>query len=283
MTPLLQKGFDALLSSSCKRIIAWSQCAADMQRDLLSELPSDTRDTILDKMIVLHPPQELLVEQPQKREYSNSQPIRFILIGDAFFRKGGIQILHAFKKLVREENLPVKLVLVTSFRLDHYAAHETVEDQLQARLEVAENSDWIEHYQGLPNSDTLDLIKGCDVGLLPTWADTYGLSVLETQACGCPVITTDVRALPEINNTDVGWLIRVPKNDLGEALYHTPEEREKLSQQIQTGLEVIVRNIAADPSVIYPKGLAALERIRQMHNPDSYAQRLREIYHEALN
>lgn len=283
MTPLLQKGFDALLSSSCKRIIAWSQCAADMQRDLLSELPTDTRDTILEKMIVLHPPQELLVEQPQKRDYSDSQPIRFILIGDAFFRKGGIQILHAFKKLVRDENLPVKLVLVTSFRLDHYAAHETLEDQFQARQVVAENSDWIEQYQGLPNNDTLDLIKGCDVGLLPTWADTYGLSVLETQACGCPVITTDVRALPEINNTDVGWLIRVPKNDLGEALYHTPEEREKLSQQIQTGLEVIVRNIAADPSVIYPKGLAALERIRQMHDPDSYAQRLREIYHEALN
>jgi glycosyltransferase involved in cell wall biosynthesis len=125
-------------------------------------------------------------------------------------------------------------------------------------------------------------MKTCDVGLLPTYADTYGLSVLEAQACGLPVITTDVRALPEINNADVGWLIRVPKNELGEALYSTLEERERLSLQIQSGLEAIVRNIVADPSVIYIKALKSLERIREMHDPTVYAQKLREIYQEAL-
>src|SRR5690606_11164496 len=116
----------------------------------------------------------------------------------------------------------------------------------------------------------------------PTYADSYGFSVLEAQSCGLPVISTDVRALPEINNTDLGWIIRIPKNDLGEALYSTAEERQRLSQQIQVGLEAIVRSIVADPSVIYTMALKSIERIREMHDPANYAQRLRDIYQEAM-
>ncbi|MCK9247202.1 MAG: glycosyltransferase, partial [Anaerolineaceae bacterium] len=134
----------------------------------------------------------------------------------------------------------------------------------------------------LPHDKVLELMKNCDVGLLPTYADSYGFSVLEEQACGLPVISTDVRALPEINNTSVGWIIRVPKNELGEALYSTPEERERLSQQIQSGMEAIISSIVADPSVIYTKAAAAIERVRDNHDPQVYAQKLREIYQEAL-
>ena len=125
-------------------------------------------------------------------------------------------------------------------------------------------------------------MKICDIGLLPTYADSFGLSVLEAQACGLPVISTDVRVLPEINNTDCGWLIRVPKNEMGEALYSTPEERAQLSQKIQDGLEAILRSILKDQSSIYPKALKALERIREMHDPEDFSQKLREIYQKAL-
>jgi len=47
-------------------------------------------------------------------------------------------------------------------------------------------------------------------------------------------------------------------------------------------LEAIIRSIVADPSVIYTKGVKSLERIREMHDPATYAQKLREIYQKAL-
>jgi hypothetical protein len=81
---------------------------------------------------------------------------------------------------------------------------------------------------------------------------------------------------------DVGWIIRVPKNNLGEALYSTSEERDRLSQLIQSGLEEIIRGITADPSVIFTKGIKAIERIRKHHDPTFYAKQLREIYQTAL-
>jgi glycosyltransferase involved in cell wall biosynthesis len=121
-------------------------------------------------------------------------------------------------------------------------------------------------------------MRAADVGLLPSYADTYGFSVLELQACGVPVITTDIRALPEINNAAFGWLIKVPKNALGEALYTTAEEREALSQSIRSDLAQIVRDIAADPVQIAVKGTAALERIRKEHDPATYADALRQVY-----
>ncbi|MGV8050129.1 MAG: glycosyltransferase family 4 protein [Anaerolineaceae bacterium] len=279
---LTKHGLEALSGPACLQIIAWSRCAAAIQKDLLSEFSSEYAQPILAKMRVLQPPQEIFVTQKSARKYSQTQPIRFILVGAAFFRKGGKEILQAFEKLVKEEHLPIKLILVSSLRREDYAAHETEEDVAWAKQKISDNLDWIEYYPSLPNAQVIELLKGCDVGLLPSYADTYGLSLLEAQACGCPVVSTDIRALPEINNDQIGWLIKVPKNTLGEALYTTADERAVLSATIQTGLEEAVRQIVDDPMKITIKGEAAIARIREEHDPDIYAENLRQIYQPAF-
>ncbi|HSN94429.1 MAG TPA: glycosyltransferase family 4 protein [Anaerolineaceae bacterium] len=283
MTPLVERGLTALAGKPCKNLLPWSECSAAMQRDLLTSFPTDYSKPILAKMKVLHPPQDLLVEAVNPREYSNATPIRFILVGEAFFRKGGKELLLAFEKLVKEEHLPIKLVVVSSLRLEPYAAHETEKDVQWAKKIFADNPDWVEYFPSLPNDKVLELMKSCDVGLLPTWADTYGISVLEAQACGLPVITTDSRALPEMNNNRVGWLINVPQNRLKEALYNTEENRNLLGATIQAGLEDIIRQIVANPEQIAEKGGRALEKIRTDHDPAQYANKMRAIYREALS
>lgn len=282
LTPLIKRGLTALAGKACKRIIAWSECTAAIQRDLMSSIPTDYSKPILAKMQVMYPPQELLAKSATPREYGPSNPIRFILVGAAFFRKGGKELLLAFEKLVKEEHMPIKLVVVSSLRLEPYAAHETEQDVQWAKQTFANNPDWVEYYPSLPNDKVLKLIKTCDVGLLPTWADTYGISVLEAQACGLPVITTDSRALPEMNNNQVGWLIKVPQNRLKEALYTTPEQRQNLGDAIRLGLEATIREIVANPEQIAQKGELALEKVRKDHDPTNYANKMRAIYQEAL-
>jgi len=282
LTPLVERGLTALASKPCQRIIAWSECSANMQRDLMGCFPTDYSKPILAKMQVIYPPQELLVASSPVRQYSALNPIRFILVGAAFFRKGGKELLQAFEKLVKTQHLPVKLVIVSTLRLEPYAAHETEQDVLWARQFFIDNADWVEYYPTLPNDEVLKLMKSCDVGLLPSWADTYGISVLEAQACGLPVISTDSRALPEMNNNQIGWLIHVPQNRLKEALYSTEEERAILSRSIREGLEQTIREIAVNPGQIAEKGALALEKIRREHDPAAYANKLRAIYQEAL-
>ncbi len=56
-----------------------------MERELLAELPANMRDKILGKIVVLHPPQEVLSEKAPDREYDAENPIRFILVGGRHF------------------------------------------------------------------------------------------------------------------------------------------------------------------------------------------------------
>jgi len=46
--------------------------------------------------------------------------------------------------------------------------------------------------------ETVSFYRGADVFLYPSFNETFGLPILEAMACGCPVVTSDVSAMPEI-------------------------------------------------------------------------------------
>lgn len=121
-------------------------------------------------------------------------------------------------------------------------------------------------------------MKISDIGLLPTRADTYGYSILEMQAAGTPVITTNVRAIPEINTDETGWIIEVPKNSMGEANYQTKDDLKKLRETIQNGLTVILEDILLNTDTINPRRKASLDRILKEHNPKDYEKVIEKIY-----
>ena len=125
-------------------------------------------------------------------------------------------------------------------------------------------------------------MESCDVGLLPSYAETYGYFVLEAQSRGCPVITTDVRAFPEINPPAVGWTIPVPKRANGEARYHEPGGKLEISKRIREGLTSIISTIVEDSRLARTKGEAARARIKREHCPDEYASRLGALYRAAV-
>jgi len=239
-------------------------------------------NTIQSKITVLHPPQEKLINNYDDKQLDCSEKIRFMMVGAGFFRKGGREVLRVFERLVRNEGYPIELIIISSLVRDYYAAHETEEDVAWVKEMISANADWITHHLRLPNEQVLNLMQSTHIGLLPTYADTYGYSVLEFQANGVPVITTNVRALGEINNNLIGWLIDVPRNKLGEAYYETAEQRLELSTSIEYGLEKIIREIFSDPEILRKKGMASLKKIESEHHPADYTKRLGEIYQQAL-
>ena len=171
-----------------------------------------------------------------------------------------------------DEGYPIQLTIVSTLESD-YVTHATEKDKLEVQQMVSEHTQSIIWYPSLPNKEVIELMKGSDVALLPTMRDTYGYSVLEAQACGCPVITTDIRALPEINSDDTGWVI--PVNHIGKA---TSKNCHLFSREITDGLESIVPEIINNPEQIMRKGNASIQRIREHHGPVKIAQRLKAIY-----
>jgi glycosyltransferase involved in cell wall biosynthesis len=51
---------------------------------------------------------------------------------------------------------------------------------------------------GVPLEETAPFYQAADVFVYPSFNETFGLPILEAMACGTPVVTSDVSAMPEI-------------------------------------------------------------------------------------
>lgn len=279
--PLFRQALDALADDPCRGLIAWSACAADIQRELLGHYPA-VAARIARKLTVLHPPQRPLVASFSAKGLPLDGPVRFMFVGNHFLRKGGGEVLDVFERAQAQYGRDLHLTVVSKLAPESYATAAAAGEIAAVRERLAQPRPWLDFYEGLANADVLRLMRAAHVGLLPTHADSYGFSVLEFQAHGCPVITTNVRALPEINNEAIGWVIEVPHNRFGEATYRNAAEAQALRASIREGLGRAIAEIMADRELIPVKGEAALRRLRADHSPEAYAQRLRQLYTAAL-
>jgi N-acetyl-alpha-D-glucosaminyl L-malate synthase BshA len=122
---------------------------------------------------------------------SNFRPVKRVLdVVDIFLR-------------VRNE-MPVKLLLIGAgpdLHLAEEAAHNAgAEDDLVVLGNL---------------SSVAKVLMACDLLLLPSQTESFGLAALEAMACGVPVIATDVGGLPEvITNGETGYLC--PVGDVNE-------------------------------------------------------------------
>lgn len=271
----LKYGVKLLANDSCKKLIAISQCTYNIQCKYLERFP-EYRDVIIAKMCVIHPAQKLIVEKYDEKKLDNKF-IAFTIVGALFFRKGGNEVLTVFEKLIHQ-GYPLRLNIISSLQYGDNASKTSIEDLLRAKKIIKKFPDNIFHYPRLSNKNVLEILNKTHVGLLPTYADTYGYSVLEAQASGCPVITTNVRALPEINNNQIGWMIDVPKDDLGEGIYKTEKERTKISKIIEEGLYETIKEIVENPQIIREKGLRCLDKIREFHSLETKTKEIESIY-----
>lgn len=156
---------------------------------------------ISNKMCAIHPPQDVLVDQEFIAEkFQNLNRYEFIFLGRDFFRKGCDAFIETLIKY--QNDVYFHLTIISELGWMDYAS-ETDKKKWEHKLA---SIPWITWYRSLENRDCLELIKHAHIGVLTTLQDTYGYSTLEMQACGCPVISTNIRACSEINNDNCGWI-----------------------------------------------------------------------------
>jgi len=85
-----------------------------------------------------------------------------------------------------------QLVIVGHGRDETYAAELR---SLAAELGIAEDVVFV---GGVPLEETAHFYQAAEVLVYPSFNETFGLPILEAMACGCPVVTSNVSAMPEI-------------------------------------------------------------------------------------
>jgi glycosyltransferase involved in cell wall biosynthesis len=85
-----------------------------------------------------------------------------------------------------------QLVIVGPGRDEKYLASLRA---LAAELGIASETVFV---GGVPLEETVSFYRAADVLVYPSLNETFGLPILEAMACGCPVVTSDTSAMPEI-------------------------------------------------------------------------------------
>ena len=184
---LYLRAMTALTCARAKRILAISQSTADDLTALLGAPASKIDVTPLgyDKTIFRpRTPAEL-----ERFRRQRNLPDRFWLyIGTLEPRKNLQMLLRAYASLPPSERLPLILGGGLGWR----------GEQALAAIERLGLGDSVSHLGFIPAAD-LPLWYNCaEAFLYPSLFEGFGLPVLEAMACGAPVLTTNVSALPEV-------------------------------------------------------------------------------------
>ena len=273
-----RRGVDRLCSDDCRRLFAISNWALELTRSFLARFGQDAVNIIMDKTELLYPPQSLPASiYPAK--FTQPAQLIFTYVGGDFYRKGGYEFICAMEKILKS-GAPVKVNLVANLtpRNENYPWNlETDKKAAHARTIIGQYPGQTNYHQRLDTKDVLQLFHDSHVAVLPSYHDTFGFSVLEAQSNYCPVITTNQRAFPEINDDEIGWVIPLPLDKQGQTNVNAASF-EFVSNQLKENLVHIIQQIIDSPESLQKKASLAHERIQTVHCPTLIGDRIYRWY-----
>lgn len=89
----------------------------------------------------------------------------------------------------------------------------------------------------IPNADLAALYNGAFAFLYPSLRESFGIPMLESMACGTPVIAGNTSAMPEIAGEGVLLADPLDENDIARKILLLEEDDTFYQQQVDYGLE----------------------------------------------
>lgn len=177
--------YSFLSDNRCHKVIPVTYAA----QNSLKRLFPDLYENIAHKTEVIYPAlpnyHDLFSNQ---MDYTHVSPhpdrFKLLFVGNDVYRKGLHELLSAFKTLESKYN-DMELYVISD------APNRLKRDHLSERIKYFD-----------PVFSQQDIIKKffltCDLFVMPTHCDTFGMVFLNSLSCGRPIVTTEQFAAPEI-------------------------------------------------------------------------------------
>lgn len=167
------------------------------------------------------------------------KPYRFFNIGKTEVRKGHDVLVECFNRAFdKSDNVELHMKWHNPF----YNQEQNAQwHNLYKQSKLGDKITF--HGPGESQSSVADLMRSCDCGVFPARAEGWNLELLESMACGKPVITTNYSAHTEFCNNDNARLIHIedlePAYDgvwfhgQGDWAYIGEEQKEQLIEHMR--------------------------------------------------
>ena len=193
--PLYKWALRRLEGNDCKAMIFTSRNAMRRNKEHLLAAGVD-----IGKMSVVYRAVEQYAPKPRDERF-----FTIVFAGNGFYRKGGVELLKAFKSLGRPE---ARLVIISTLEVD-WGVFPEQEVIAWAERTIAEDPRITLHAK-LPHDQLIDQMRSADLFVSTTFLDPFNNTVLEAMGTGLPVICSDAGAIPEVARDGVnGWVLPV--------------------------------------------------------------------------
>ncbi len=156
-------------------------------------------------------------------------------------------VIHVFDKV--HKVIPSKLILIGDG------------PERSALEKLCRTLDGCEHVRFLGKQEAIEeILSVCDLFIMPSEAESFGLAALEAMACQLPVISSNTGGIPELNiNGETGFLSDVGNvEEMAHNTIHILEDEERL---LKFKANALHRAQQFDIHEILPKYEAFYERI----------------------
>ena len=111
----------------------------------------------------------------------------------------------------------------------------------QQKQELKENRLNFKQYEDLSDEQLLDLYRSCDLVVLASTYEGFGLPIVEAQAVGRPVVTSNVCSMPEVAGDAAAFVDPVDVESIRKGIRRVIEDEAYRTALVEKGLANVRR------------------------------------------
>ncbi len=231
--------------NKCRNILTVSQTE---QKNILQRFPQIAQRL----SVVYNGFSSCYCQQPKESTYSITKKYLpddsyFFFLGNTDPRKNTEGVLCAYDEYRKKSQQARKLV-VTGLKKE-YVEKILVEKGIEACASGIIYTGYV------PGEDLPALYNGAYALLYPSLMEGFGIPILEAMACGTPVITSNLSAMPEVAGKDAILIDPQKPQEIADSMIQLEKDADFYQRQVAYGLERVKQfsweNTAAEYVKIY--------------------------------